>query len=167
MFTEAGRNVMIRLELEGDRVVSVRFSRRGRSQSVRAHREVIVSAGAINSPQVLMLSGIGPADELEAHGIEVRHELPGVGRNLQDHPFITMMWEPVDDRIEVSHAVVKRSYQWCSYHGAVLWIGSEASITHVENHITISEPLAAFQWLKEQKVMKVHDVFRKKRILLL
>ena len=56
-------------------------------------REVILSAGAIGSPQVLLLSGIGAADELRAAGVEPRHELPGVGRNLQDHPYLTMLWE--------------------------------------------------------------------------
>ncbi len=83
------------LKLKGVRVTGVQiaggFGRRPRT--VRARREVILSAGAINSPQLLMLSGIGPANELHRHGIEVRHDLPGVGRNLQDHPFITMLWE--------------------------------------------------------------------------
>jgi choline dehydrogenase-like flavoprotein len=54
---------------------------------------VILSAGAIGSPQILMLSGIGAPDELRAAGVEPRHELPGVGRNLQDHPYLTMLWE--------------------------------------------------------------------------
>ena len=54
---------------------------------------MILSAGAIGSPQILMLSGIGDPGELRAAGVEPRHELPGVGRNLQDHPFLTMLWE--------------------------------------------------------------------------
>jgi choline dehydrogenase len=85
-----------RLEMEGDRVVGVRFRRRGRTQTLRAYREVILAAGAFNSPQVLMLSGIGPAAHLREVGIDVRHDLPGVGQNLQDHPFLTMMWETTD-----------------------------------------------------------------------
>lgn len=56
----------------------------GEPRSVRAHREVILCGGAFNTPQLLMLSGIGPARELQAHGIEVKVDLPGVGRNLQD-----------------------------------------------------------------------------------
>jgi len=55
------------------------------TESVDADKEVILSAGAINSPQLLMLSGVGPADHLAAHDISVVHDLPGVGRNLQDH----------------------------------------------------------------------------------
>ena len=85
------------IELEGGRAVGVRL-RKGRSgeQLVRAQREVLLSAGAINSPQLLLLSGIGPAEELRAAGVEVRHDLPGVGRNLQDHPFVTAIWEVSD-----------------------------------------------------------------------
>lgn len=74
-----------RVLLEKDRAVGVAFHHRKAMRRVRARREVILSAGAVQSPQLLMLSGIGPRDELARHGIEVRHELPGVGRNLQDH----------------------------------------------------------------------------------
>jgi choline dehydrogenase-like flavoprotein len=82
------------IELQGDRAVGVRL-RKGRrgEELVRAEREVILSAGAINSPQLLLLSGIGPAEELRAAGVEIKHDLPGVGRNLQDHPFVTVLWE--------------------------------------------------------------------------
>jgi choline dehydrogenase len=86
------------IELEGERAVGVRLGRRrGGVEVVRAEREVLLSAGAICSPQLLLLSGIGPADDLRAAGVQVRHELPGVGRNLQDHPFVTAIWE-VSDR---------------------------------------------------------------------
>lgn len=79
--------------------------------------------------------------------------------------FTVMMLDMVDDRIEVSHAVVKRSYQWCGYHGALIWIGSEAALAHTEANIPVAEPLAAFQWLKEQKVMKVHEAYRSNRLV--
>ena len=62
---------------------------RGRDAAA-AEREVILCAGAIGSPQLLMLSGIGPAEHLREVGVPVRHDLPGVGRNLQDHPYVTM-----------------------------------------------------------------------------
>src|SRR5256885_56434 len=74
-----------RVLLEGRRAVGVRYRRGGVFHEVRARREVILCAGAINSPQLLMLSGIGPHHELAAHGIGVVRELPGVGENLQDH----------------------------------------------------------------------------------
>jgi choline dehydrogenase len=85
------------VELDGDRATGVRLgARRGGVEVVRAEREVLLSAGSIGSPQLLLLSGIGPADELRAAGVEVRHDLAGVGRNLQDHPFVTMIWEVSD-----------------------------------------------------------------------
>src|SRR6476661_1435489 len=78
------------LELQGGRVTGVKLAG---GDVVRATREVVVSAGAIGSPQLLLLSGIGPADELRGVGVAVQHDLPGVGKNLQDHPFITPIWE--------------------------------------------------------------------------
>ena len=73
------------LEFSGERVVGVRYRRRGRTHSVRAEREVLLAGGAINSPQLLMLSGIGPAKALEKLGISVRANVDQVGANLQDH----------------------------------------------------------------------------------
>ena len=81
------------IELQGRRASGVRYRRRRGESVARARAEVILSAGAICSPQILQLSGIGPRSRLGEVGIDVRHELPGVGSNLQDHPFLTMMWE--------------------------------------------------------------------------
>ena len=82
------------LELEGGRAAGVRYAKgRGSPQVAWATGEVILSAGAIGSPQILMLSGVGDPDELRAAGVEAHHELPGVGRNLQDHPFLTVLSE--------------------------------------------------------------------------
>lgn len=74
-----------RVLLEGTRAVGIEYRRRGLLRQVRAEREVLLSGGAINSPQLLMLSGIGPAAMLEAAGVRVVHALDGVGANLQDH----------------------------------------------------------------------------------
>ncbi|MDA3857101.1 MAG: GMC family oxidoreductase N-terminal domain-containing protein [Roseovarius sp.] len=74
------------LSFEGSRVTGLVYSdRAGAEHEITANREVILSAGAINSPQILMVSGLGPADHLAEHGITVRRDLPGVGQNLQDH----------------------------------------------------------------------------------
>lgn len=73
------------LEWAGEQVVGVRYRRRGRTVTARAEREVLLAGGAINSPQLLMLSGIGPAPALEKLGIKVRMEREAVGANLQDH----------------------------------------------------------------------------------
>ncbi|MGE3150885.1 MAG: GMC family oxidoreductase N-terminal domain-containing protein, partial [Pseudorhodoplanes sp.] len=74
-----------RLRLEGRRAVGVDSVRSGQPLQVRAEREVVLSAGTINSPHLLMLSGIGPADDLRRHGIAVALDSPGVGQNLHDH----------------------------------------------------------------------------------
>ena len=78
--------------LEHNAARGVRLNHRGERHSVQARREVILACGAIKSPQLLMLSGIGPAAELSKHDIPLRHELPGVGRNLQDHLKIHCTW---------------------------------------------------------------------------
>ena len=82
----------LRLVFEGRRVVGVEVLVNGRQRTVRARREVIISSGAFGAPQLLMCSGIGDAQQLRAHGIEVLHHLPGVGRNLQDHITATLNW---------------------------------------------------------------------------
>lgn len=74
-----------RVTFDGSRATGLRYRHRGRVQEVRARRDIILSGGAFGSPQLLMLSGIGPAEELKAHGIPVIRDLPGVGENLQDH----------------------------------------------------------------------------------
>ncbi|MBA8830660.1 GMC family oxidoreductase (plasmid) [Rhizobium leguminosarum] len=74
-----------RLEFDGRMVTGVRFRLNGQNHLARAGREVILSAGAINSPKILELSGVGRPDVLSAAGLDVVHELPGVGENLQDH----------------------------------------------------------------------------------
>ncbi|WP_082789470.1 GMC family oxidoreductase [Tsukamurella pseudospumae] len=80
-----------RIQFDGDRASGVLFRQHAADHTARARREVILSGGAINSPQLLMLSGVGPAEHLAEHGIDVRAALPGVGANLHDHPMV-----PVD-----------------------------------------------------------------------
>jgi choline dehydrogenase-like flavoprotein len=82
-----------RILLEGRRAVGVEFVQGGQKRELRASREVLLSAGALLSPQLLMLSGIGPADQLREHGITLHHELPGVGRNLQDHVDVVLVYD--------------------------------------------------------------------------
>jgi choline dehydrogenase len=75
-----------RVTLEGNRATGVEYVRDGKLEKVRAARETILCGGAYNSPQVLQLSGIGPAAHLESAGVKVLHESPGVGENLVEHP---------------------------------------------------------------------------------
>ncbi len=66
------------------------YVRNGKSEIARAGAEIVLTAGALETPKLLMLSGIGPAQELARHGIEVKRDSPGVGRNLQDHVIIAL-----------------------------------------------------------------------------
>ena len=83
VYTEAHA---LRVVFQNKRATGVEVWRGGRSETLDAAREVVLAAGALQSPQLLMCSGVGPAEELRAHGIAVVHDAPGVGENLQDHP---------------------------------------------------------------------------------
>ncbi len=82
-----------RLIVEGTRVVGIEYVRDGRRETARAAREVLLCGGVIDSPQLLMLSGIGPGDHLRALGVPVVADLPGVGANLQDHLKLSVRWQ--------------------------------------------------------------------------
>ena len=78
--------------IEGGHATGVRYLHHGEPQTARANAEVILSGGAVNSPQLLMLSGIGPAEHLIEMGIDVHADLRGVGGNLSDHPVLPVIW---------------------------------------------------------------------------
>ena len=83
----------IRILFNGRRAIGVEFASRGRLLRAIAKREVILSAGAIISPKLLLLSGVGDPHSLQQHGLHVRHALPGVGRNLQDHIEASLVYQ--------------------------------------------------------------------------
>ena len=87
------RGLARRVLFQDNRAVGVEIDRKGRIEQVMAGQEVILSASSINTPKLLMLSGIGPADHLREHGIQVRADRPGVGANLQDHLEIYMQYK--------------------------------------------------------------------------
>lgn len=91
--TVVSNALVTRLVVERGRVTGVDYVVRGTSHSARAMRETVLAAGAIGSPQLLQLSGIGPADVLRAADVEIVHDLPGVGENLQDHLHYRSRWE--------------------------------------------------------------------------
>jgi choline dehydrogenase len=132
-----------RVRFEGARAVGVDYLRRGRTVSVRAGREVILAGGAINSPQLLMLSGIGDADELAGFDIPVVAHLPGVGRNLQDHLEIYVQHactrpislyaaqKPLNKlRIGLEWLLLKRGLGATSHFEAGAFIRSRAGVEH-------------------------------------
>ncbi len=80
-----------KINFEGKKAVGVNYFKKGNLNTIKANKEVILSAGSIGSPHILQVSGIGSADKLKKHGVEIVHELNGVGENLQDH----LMFRPV------------------------------------------------------------------------
>lgn len=91
-------SLVSKIELQGGVAKRVHYIKDGRTHVAEAAGQVVLAAGAIGSPHILMLSGIGPEDHIKAHGLSVQHSLPGVGQNLQDHLNISLMWrtkEPI------------------------------------------------------------------------
>ncbi|MCW2380883.1 MULTISPECIES: GMC family oxidoreductase [unclassified Sphingobium] len=108
-----------RVIMEHGRAVGVEYRKGGTVRQVRARREVILCGGAINSPQLLMLSGIGPAAHLADMGVPVLRDLPGVGANLQDHPIALSFWQaaaPVtfDDQLRLDR-IALHAARWALF----------------------------------------------------
>ena len=105
-----------RVIIESGRAIGVEYELQGRSIKAYAGKEVIICAGAIKSPQLLMLSGVGPSDHLKKHGIAVQQHLPGVGQNLQDHLSVSVIHEckkPVTfDRMQNPLRQIAAGLQW-------------------------------------------------------
>ncbi len=106
--------------VEGGRAVGVRYLLRGVEEMARAESEVILAAGAIGSPHLLMLSGIGPADHLAEHGIGLIADSPGVGANLSDHPIVTAMWHTPKSTGLWEKAGPKNLARWRMMHSGPL-----------------------------------------------
>jgi len=116
------------LVLEGRRAVGVRYRQGGQMKTARAQAEVLLSAGAIQSPQLLQLSGIGPRALLEARGVPVVLDLPGVGENLQDHLQIRLGFEctkPIttNDQLNSWFGQAKLGFEWLVHRTGALAIG--------------------------------------------
>ena len=116
------------LQFEGRRAVGVRYRQHGELKSARCRGEVLLAAGALQSPQLLQLSGVGPKALLDRHGIGVVHELPGVGENLQDHLQIRLIYEctrPIttNDELNSLPGKLKIGLQWLLFRTGPLAIG--------------------------------------------
>jgi len=115
-----------RILMDGKRAVGVEYRQGGALKRLEVAREVLLSAGALQSPQILMLSGIGPARHLQQHGIAVVHDAPGVGQNLQDHIDIVHSYEAGASRglfglsLSGIWAAVKGMFAWAKYRRGVL-----------------------------------------------
>lgn len=117
----------MRLVTQGGRAVGVEILRRGRRVTIRARHEVVLAAGAINTPRLLMLSGIGDATDLSKVGVRATHALPGVGKNLMDHLNTNVhsrLRDPISyDGLQHFPEIIKPGVQW-----AVLRTGPAASV---------------------------------------
>ena len=111
--TVRGSALVRRVLLDGGRAVGVEVESGGEVFQIEAG-EVILSAGAIKSPQLLMLSGAGPGAHLRDHGIEVVHDLPGVGQNLRDHPGVAVIYRTSMELIDTYDPIIQVSirYTW-------------------------------------------------------
>ena len=117
-----------RILFDGTRAVGVEYTQHGVTQTLRANREVLLTAGALQSPQLLMLSGIGPETHLREHGIKVLHHLPGVGGNLQDHLQLRNMYkvkQPIttNDDLQSLWRKMGIGWQWITQRSGPLAIG--------------------------------------------
>ena len=116
--------IVDRVEVRNGRAETVRTRRNGRPEKIRALREIILCGGPINDPKLLMLSGIGPADQLRQHGITVTHDLPGVGDNLQDHAIGSVQLKSSAPVSLASHlglfAKVQATWDWLTTRQGVL-----------------------------------------------
>ena len=106
-----------RILFEGRRAIGVEVERDGRVQRIGARRELILSGGAINSPVLLLASGVGPAGELAAQGVDLQLDLPGVGKNLQDHyqsnfAFKTLATDTLNEAVMSPVKSVKLALEW-------------------------------------------------------
>lgn len=103
-----------RLIIENKRCVGVEYERHGEIVKVYANQEVILSAGAIGSPQILMLSGIGDQNELKEVGVDVIHHLPGVGKNLQDHLLCSVIFQAKQEIVPPKANLLEAQIFWKS-----------------------------------------------------
>jgi choline dehydrogenase len=129
-----------RILVEGGRAVGVRYRVGGAEQDVRAGREVLVCAGAIASPQLLMLSGIGPAEHLREHGIPVVVDAPSVGQGLHDHPRCAPGWRTPDTPNLWEYATPENMRRWqADGSGPMASVGAEVG-GFVRNHSDAPAP---------------------------
>ncbi len=113
-----------RLRIKAKRAEAIEVRHQGDQKIIRARREIVLSAGPINDPQLLMLSGVGPGDQLRRHDIDVVQDLPGVGENLQDHALATLQIQSKAPVSLAAHlglgAKVKALFDWVSGRRGIL-----------------------------------------------
>ncbi len=132
------------LIFEGKRCVGAKYRRSGQDHEVRADREVIVCGGAINSPHLLQISGVGPAEHLQSIGVAVQHDLPGVGDNLSDH-FVTRISHRVKDMISINQLsrglhLVREIFRYGLFANGALTFGVTSAMVFCRSREGLSSP---------------------------
>ncbi|KPL67713.1 hypothetical protein SZ64_06030 [Erythrobacter sp. SG61-1L] len=125
--------LVTRIVLRGGRAVAVEYVRGGRQETAEAASEIVLSAGAYGSPQILMLSGIGAAHELRGLGIDPVHDLPAVGQGLADHPVVINEWDLTGDAgltsyLRLDRAAIAAAQWYAGGKGPFGWTGTLANI---------------------------------------
>jgi len=142
-----------RVLLEGKRAVGIEYSQAGAVRQAKARKEVLLCGGAINSPQILQLSGVGPGALLHSLGIEVMHDLPGVGENLQDHVGARIIYHCVPGTVtmnEIYHNWVRRLYagaEWIFANKGPLMTGAGPMGLFVKTRPELDSPDVQYQFL--------------------
>jgi choline dehydrogenase len=144
------RTQVRRILFEGRRAVGVEVEQGGEIRQIRARREVIVSGGAINSPALLMNSGVGPAAELKQVGIEPHHDLPGVGKNLQDHvqarfTFLTRTPGTLNEILTSTRQQFHMALEWLRSASGQLAVGATEGTLFAKSSPTVPVPDLQFQ----------------------
>ncbi|XOV87640.1 MAG: GMC family oxidoreductase [Pseudomonadota bacterium] len=138
---------LLKVNLDGKKARGVTYERKGVSIEVSVNREVLLCAGAVQSPQLLMLSGIGDADALSSFGIDCAHHLPGVGKNLQDHLDVVVQYHVTDPNMSLDGRIklYKLPFIFLQYLLTKKGIGTE-------------NPLEAGAFLKTRPELEVPDI---------
>jgi choline dehydrogenase len=134
-----------RVLLEGRRCVGIVYERWGRSVEVRAGKEVILCAGAVATPQLLELSGIGRPEVLKQHGIEVVHAMPAVGENFRDHINVRLAWRVKDKRVSYNHrarglGAVGQALRYVTTGGGFLSLPSAPMLAFLKTRSELATP---------------------------
>lgn len=134
-----------RIVLEGTRAVGVEYTdRAGQKQTIKAGKEIILSGGAINSPQLLMLSGIGEAAQLAENGIAVQKDLPGVGKNMQDHLQVRLVYkcnEPtLNDEVSSMFGQAKIGLKYMMFRAGPMTMAASLATGFLRSHDALETP---------------------------
>ena len=155
-----------RLLLEGRRCVGVVYEEGGREVEARCGRAVILSAGAVATPQLLELSGIGRPDVLQAHGIEVRHASPAVGENFRDHIMARVMWRLSKPHVSYNHRargvrLIGEAMRYLTSRGGFFSLPSAPLLAFLKTRPELATPDVQMHIvpyaIKDPKRRKLHD----------